>query len=145
MIARVVLSLALAFALSATDTSGAEAPPHINGQSLSEVLSLAFLPVGVTTALGRTKSGMDGVADRTERFNVTDVVYSKLPMRLFIVGGVSDTHVLVAIEHGGRSLYFEAFSYTRANSIWKETRSWHLSRKPATLLELLRLIGEDAH
>jgi hypothetical protein len=144
MISRIVISLAVTVSLFAAATCGAEAPPTISDRSLSEVLSLAGLPLGVTTALGRPKSGLDGIADRNKPFNPTDAVDSSLPMRRFIIGGVSETYALVAFERGGIGHSFEAVSYRIVGSTWTETKHWYLSRKPASLLETLKLIDEAA-
>ena len=87
---------------------------------------------------------MGGIADRNERFNVTDVVDTKLPMRRFVVGGSSSSLVLVSYETGGRGYSVEAVAYALHDSQWSETKRWRLNRKPETLVDLLGIICEVA-
>ena len=75
------------------------------GQPLLAVYSLLKLPPQVSELLEVDKPGLGGVADRGKRFNATDSVDSRLPMRRFIGGGVGETCTVVVIERGGQ--FFE--------------------------------------
>ena len=145
MLARFTLFLGLAFTAVAPEAYGADAPPKVLGQPLSEVRSLGALPADLATILGRGKVGIGGIADRNEECSCTDVLDPKFPMRRLVLGGSNSTRVVVAIERGGgRALRIEAVNYVRLNDDWKETKRWNLSRRPVTLLDLLDLIGEVA-
>src|ERR1700740_1645057 len=85
----------------ATCVTAADTAPRIDPRSLVEVRTLAALPKDVSSALGWQKAVTQGIADVREKFNATDVVDNRLPMRRFLVGGASSNSVLVAYEQGG--------------------------------------------
>jgi hypothetical protein len=107
----------------------------VEGQ-LVEVRSIEALPSGVRGALGASQSGLDGIADRGQSFNKTDVVDSTLPMRRFSIGGVSEDCVLVAIERGGRGYWIEVLVFERTSDAWKAKGLASLESPPGTLSEL---------
>jgi len=97
--------------------SCSENPPATvewSGHKLREVRSLSALPRNLQSTLDVGRSGLDGIADRDEKFNPTDVVDSRLPMRRFLVAGLEDDSALVAIERGGLGYGVEVslFSHT---------------------------------
>jgi len=98
--------------------SCSENPPATvewSGHKLREVRSLSALPRNLQSTLDVGRSGLDGIADRDEKFNPTDVVDSRLPMRRFLVAGLEDDSALVAIERGGLGYGVEVslFSHTK--------------------------------
>jgi len=109
-------------------------------RSLAEVRTLDALPREVNELLGRSKSGLDGIADRGKPFNTTDVVDSRLPMRRLIVAGSSLSFVLVAYEHGGRGYSIHATAFELQRSGWTEIGKWTLTKNPYTLRELVNTI-----
>ena len=144
MIPRALLPVLAAFALNTSVSICAEAPFHDCSRSLSEVISLAAVPADVAIALGRPIVGLKGIADRGEPFNATDIVETDLPMRRFVVGGISDDYVIVAVEIGGRGHTLSAIAFTRVDSKWTETQTWrwnwHDVGRPDNLEALLRLV-----
>jgi hypothetical protein len=90
---------------SCTKTSakaGAQESVEWAGHRFQEVATLRALPSHLQAVLGVGRSGLDGIADRGEKYNATDVVDAKLPMRRFPIAGLGNGEALVAIEHGGR-------------------------------------------
>lgn len=58
------------------------------------------------------------LADRGGKFNVTDVVDETLPMRRFVVAGMTRERLAIEIECGGRSHYFQTLQFRRVNNQW---------------------------
>lgn len=115
-------------------------PGGVDTPSLTEVLSLSQLPPGLAVAIGRRKIGLEGIADVQEPFNSTDAVDSRVPLRRFIVGGLSAKSALVAYEQGGpdsRAHPYHAKAYVLEESGWKQTGEWNLDRNPIRLTPLI--------
>jgi hypothetical protein len=107
------------------------------GHALREVRTLKDLPPGVQTVLDVGSPGLDGIADRNGKYNPTDVVDSRLPMRRFLIAGQDAEAALVAIEHGGLGWRVEValFSYTDRKATVE--RRWTLFESPNTLRDLV--------
>jgi hypothetical protein len=112
------------------------------GHDLAEVRTLAALPKPVQNNLLVKASGLEGIADRGGRFNVTDVVDADLPMRRFILAGTDQHLTLVALEHGGRAHYFEAVSFSEVHGELVATQRWALDDAPKNLRALISSIEE---
>lgn len=108
--------------------------------SLVEVSTLAGLPKDVTIIIGWHKTGTEGMADATEKFNATDVVDSHLPPRRFLIGGASHTAALVAYQQGGRSLTTHAAAFMMGNSGWIKVGEWTLDEKPNSLYAVATIL-----
>ena len=137
---RVALLVRIVLVVVVTCAAAADTGLPIDTRSLVEVRTLAALPRVVTSALGRQNAGLEGIADVREKFNATDVVDSRLPMRRFVVGGASSTAALVAYEQGGRSHSFHAVAFSLGRSGWSEVGEWTLSAKPSTLRAVLEVV-----
>ena len=109
-------------------------------QPLTEARSLENLPAEVNSLLGRGPDGLDGIADRNGKFNVTDVVDNRLPMRRFVLAGFNDSCALVAVERGGRGHWFEVFAFERTNGKWHVEQRWSVDAMPDSLQELRRRV-----
>ncbi|MEO8100479.1 MAG: hypothetical protein ABI811_22460 [Acidobacteriota bacterium] len=107
------------------------------GHALREVTALRELPPGVQTALGVGALGLDGIADRGEKYNPTDVVDSSLPMRRFVVAGLDGDSALVAIEHGGLGREVEVALFSNASQNATAGRKWTLIEAPKALRDLV--------
>ena len=108
--------------------------------SLSEVRTLAGLPSKVNLLLGQTTTGLEGIADRDEKFNVTDVIDERLPMRRFIIAGINPTCSLVALEHGGRGYSIELVVIELSSKQWQVTQRRIIRTKPQSVHELARYL-----
>ena len=137
---RVALLVRIVLVVVVTCTAAADTGLSVDTRSLVEVRTLAALPRAVTSALGRQKAGLEGIADIRENFNATDVVDSRLPMRRFVVGGASSTAALVAYEQGGRSHSFHAVAFSLGRSGWSEVGEWTLNENPYTLRAVLEVV-----
>jgi hypothetical protein len=124
----------------ATGTAAADTGTPIDTRSLVEVHTLAALPRDVTSVLGRQKAGAQGIADVREKFNPTDVVDSRLPMRRFVVGGASSTSALVAYEQGGHSHSIHAVAFSLGRAGWSQVGEWTLTEYPYTLRAVLEVV-----
>ena len=128
--------------LTSAAAHAADGPKLLNARTFVEVRTLAALPPGVSTALGRGKSGRAGIADTREQFNGTDVIDPRFPMRRFIVGGASSDCVLVAYDRGNELDSFHAVVYARSSgSEWRRSEYWILRGRPHSLAELVNLIN----
>ena len=76
-----------------------------------EVHSVEGLPMDVKRMLGRQKAGVEGLADKWEPFNKTDVIDARLPMRRFTTGGAGPSSALLAYEQGGRGYSVHAAAF----------------------------------
>jgi hypothetical protein len=124
----------------ATCATAADTALRIDPRSLVEVRTLAALPKDVSSSLGWQKAGVQGIADVREKFNATDVVDKRLPMRRFLVGGASSNSVVVAYEQGGRSRSIHAVAFSLGSSGWSQVGEWTLNENPYTLRGLLEVV-----
>lgn len=118
--------------------SAAPHPVRWNNHSLIEAHTLKALPEDLRAKIAAESP----IADRGWRFNYTDVVDEKLPMRRFVLAGTDDSLALVAIEHGGRGYYVEALEFENSSGKWTQSRRFNLSRKPVELQDLVNLLTE---
>jgi hypothetical protein len=119
-------------------------PGGVDIRSLEEVRWLSELPEALAAAIGAERAGREGIADVKEQFNSAGAGSSPLPLRRFIVAGVSARAALLAYEQGGgdyRDHRYHASSYVIEHSRWTQTREWTMGGYPVTLTELVRDIG----
>jgi len=90
--------------------------------------------MSIQETLGVGRAGLEGIADAGDSFNVTDVVDTNLPNRRFTIAGISNTHLLVAIERGGRAHNFQILLFELPQTPKGE---WTIFEKPADLRALL--------
>ena len=110
------------------------------GHLLREVRSVAQLPGALQSSLGVNRPGVDGVADRGQPFNPTDVISDdRVPMRRFLVAGSDGDTWLVAIERGGRGYMVEVFLFTAQEPRAKQR--WGLVERTESLREVVRNIS----
>ena len=91
---------------------------------------MANLPHEVRTLLGANRAGRDGVAEEGQDFNATDVLNGDLPMRRFVIAGVSKDCVVVAVEKGGRGYSVRRVVYRQTDSEWFAEEAGGFWRKP---------------
>jgi len=111
--------------------------PSCAGKPLSEVRTLTALPNEVNSLLGQSRAGMDGIADQGGKFNVTDVVDERLPMRRFVIAGLNSSCLLVAVERGGRGYSIELIVFEHDNDKWQITQRRYLDKIPQSLDDLV--------
>ena len=104
---------------------------------LTEARSLEALPLQLNSLLGRDRGGLEGIAERNGKFNVTDVVDDKLPMRRFILAGLSASCAIVAVERGGRAHTYEVVAFEYTNAKWRIAQRRSINAAPRSLQELV--------
>jgi hypothetical protein len=107
------------------------------GHNFREVTALHALPPGVQTVLGVGKPGLDGIADPGGKYNITDVVDSRLPTRRFLVAGVDKNVALVAVERGGIGWSVQVTLYSNTAQTPFVQQTWSLFESPGTLRALV--------
>src|SRR2546425_13315661 len=107
VVASVLVSLLSGFSLVAT----AQQHSACAGKPLTEAHSLEILPAQLNSLLGRDRSGLEGIADRNGKFNVTDVEDNKLAMRRFVLAGLSASCAIVAVERGARPQNYQGLEF----------------------------------
>jgi len=107
------------------------------GHTLREVRTLSALPQSIQAVLGVGNAGLAGIADRDGKYNVTDVVDSRLPMRRLLVAGVDNEAALVAIEHGGWGWGVEVTLFSDTGRSATVQQAWTLFESPRTLRALV--------
>ena len=112
------------------------------GKPLTEAHSLEILPAQLNSLLGRDRSGLEGIADRNGKFNVTDVVDNKLPMRRFVLAGLSASCAIVAVERGGRAHTYEVVEFEYTNAKWRVAQRWGINAAPRSLQELVAHVSK---
>jgi hypothetical protein len=111
------------------------------GTAVKEVQSLSALPSELRRLLPKQPQGLDGIADRGERFNVTDVVVRDLRMRRFMLAAIGDNCVVIAIERGGRGHYFELTEYRLIEGSWRSIDDAKVEKEPTSIDDLLNSLG----
>ena len=125
---------------SAKPAVSAESDIPIDTSRLIQVGSIEAFPKDVQRILGRQNPGTEGIANSWEKFNATDVVDSRLPMRRFITGGVGPGSALVAYERGGRGYSIHAAAFALQPSGWEKVAEWRLSERTSSMRELIDLL-----
>ena len=115
---------------------------HWRGQNYKEVLSIFLLPNRLQEMIGVGRQGLEGIADRNEKFNVTDVIDPTLPMRRFAVAGLSSKSAIVAVERGGRGYNVQILLIPLKSAGEEISETWVLFKKPTTLRALLDELGK---
>jgi hypothetical protein len=104
--------------------------------SMVEVRTLRGFPKGLQTVLGVQATGYQRLADVGEPCNATDVVGGEEPGRCFVIGGASDSSVLVAFKVGGYAgQWAVAVSYVHTKSGWTKVEEGNVGY-PNNLNEL---------
>lgn len=107
------------------------------GHQLREVTSLAALPASIRRALGADNPGLNGMAEKGQRFNVGDALIGDLPRRRFITAGHDGDTWLVAFEQGGIALFVTAVEISGGVG----QKGWFVDCCPTTLAEVVRQIS----
>lgn len=114
------------------------------GQFFHPVYSLQALSPTIQNSLGVGRSGMEGIADRDGKFNPTYFVDSSLPMRRFVLAGLSSIDALVAIEYGGRGYHIQVLLISLASKEAKPKEIWSLcDDPPESLRELIDKLDSE--
>jgi hypothetical protein len=112
-----------------------------SGVAVTEVRSLDKLPNPLRRLLPNSTSGLNGIADRGDRFNATDVVDDDLPMRRFSLAAVGTTCAVIAVEYGGRAHGFELTEYRLTGTGWNSIAHHAVFNEPKSVKDLLRDAG----
>jgi hypothetical protein len=103
-----------------------------------ELRTLKDLPPEVLSFLLNDPHSPKGIADRNGQFNVTDVVNSSLPMRRFVLAAMTSNRLVVEVERGGRSHYFEEFEFHLLDRHWVYVSHRNMIERVDDISSLLR-------
>lgn len=115
----------------------AHAEDRCYGVAVAEVRSLKALPDQLRHLLPSATTGLDSIADRGDRFNVTDVSDHDLPMRRFVLAAVGASCAVIAVEYGGRAHGFELTEYRHTDEAWKAVQHRTVLGEPKSAKDLL--------
>jgi hypothetical protein len=113
------------------------------GHAYREVLSLSALPVSIRQALRADAPGLDGIADRGQRFNAADVVVGSAPRRRLITAGHDGNLWLVVLETGGIAYNVTAVQFSGAERVASWTLPCLPDERPETLKDAVRAISSQ--
>jgi hypothetical protein len=113
-----------------------DAPQLCDGKPLTEVRTLAQLPEGVGTWIGRGEKGIGGIADAGARYNPSDSADAQLPSRRLVLAGVGADCVVVVAERGGLLHSVELYTLHLTESTWHADPAERLTHAPATLADV---------
>jgi hypothetical protein len=105
----------------------------------SELHTLKQLPPEVLSFL--VNDPPKGIADRGEKFNVTDVVNTALPMKRFVLAAMASDRLVVEVERGGRSRYFQTFDFRLLDHQWVYASRTNTSEQIDDVSTLLRRLN----
>lgn len=118
----------------AYDSKGDEA---CAGETVAEAHSLKRLPDRLREQLPKSH-GLDGLADRGEGFNPTDVVNSALPMQRFVLAAVGRSCAVLAVQFGGIVNGFKLSEYHLSDlGSWQAVGCHLVFQEPTSARELL--------
>lgn len=106
-------------------------------QQLVEVNSLTTLPASLRAQLGSGRADHNGIADRGEKFNATDLIDDATPMQRFVLAGVGEKCALVALERGGRGYWLELRVFALTDNAWKELHRKTMREIPKSVPDLV--------
>jgi hypothetical protein len=122
-------------------TSGAEMDPPQDIHGLEDVRHISKLPPELAKALGWQGGDKDKIGDLEREPGASSAT---LIDRWFLLGGLSKTYALVAVENRAGYPSFDRFhanSFTLVGSDWVASGEWVLSSRPHTVGELTQLLG----
>jgi hypothetical protein len=122
-----LVPIVVALALVGCDVQHTAATVQWGSYTFQEVRALAGLPPTIKSTLGVGRPGLDGLADRGQSFNVTDMVDDRVPMRRLLSAGRDGDNWIVALERGGRGYSVEVFLFSAHEAAPKQTRSFATS------------------
>jgi hypothetical protein len=128
--------LVVILALSAVFAPPTSSEGRCSGAAVTEARSLEALPNQLRQLFPSATSGMDGIADRGGRFNVTDVIDHDWPMRRFVLSAVGISCAVVVVEYGGRAHRFELTEYRLSDGAWKASVRRTLPSEPKSTKDL---------
>jgi hypothetical protein len=131
-------AVALCFFFGVTGAAETDPPADIHG--LEEVRNLSKLPHELAKALGWQRSDKDRIADLERESGIPSPTSLD---RWFLLGGLSKTYALVAIEERAsyRSLdRIHANGFSLVGTDWVASGEWVLSSRPHTVDELVQLL-----
>ena len=151
------LTLCLAFSPITTDAGqrrSVELLGSVSGQESPEqafltakyslVTTVERIPRAVLTCLfARAKPSWKHdarLANPGERFNSTDIIDTRYPMRRLVLAGVESRSWFVSYEHGGRGYHRHLVVFTRSGDWVKLAYARTFLSKAATLEELRQLV-----
>jgi len=127
------LMACLLFLLASTSAFDANTELPFDSRPLVEVHSLEVIPKEVMSLLGWHRGGVDGIADRLDKFNGTGAAGSDLPRRRFTTAGVSSAAVVVIYEQAGNPPTFHALGYMVTRSGWRKAGEWDVDDQSTNL------------
>jgi hypothetical protein len=122
-------------------TSSAEIDPPHDVHGLEEVRHLSRLPPELAKTLGWQGSDRDKIGDLEREPGTSNPT---LIDRWFVLGGLSKSYVLIAIENRAGYPSFDRFhvnSFTLVGSDWVASGEWVLSSRPHNIEEMAHLLG----
>lgn len=131
--------MTLSVMIAACESERIPATVEWQGHVFQEVRTLTDLPPLIQAGLGVGRPGLDGVADRSRPFNVTDLVDGNLPMRRLLAAGRDGETWLVALEQGGRGYSVVVFLFSPPDATPKQ--QWVLLERPRTLREVVQQVS----
>jgi hypothetical protein len=143
---RPISLLALALCLHAQSSVAADAPACKETELLL-VPKLSALAPRIAELMGSERAGREGIAEKGQEFNVTDLLHESLPVRRFAIAGASERCALVALERGGYGRAMELWSFVKSRDGWqgkKLAASTPLETMPRTVSELVQAAAIDA-
>lgn len=135
VIVRVRLAWVLA-AFAAIPLGARAASPSCGTTPLEQVDSVTALSRELQSSLGVGNTGSDGIADRGDQFDATDV-RTGLAGRRYAMGAAGKDCAVVAIEVGGRGYRVERWVYRLDGAKWSPQFAGYLSKIPTSLGALL--------
>lgn len=132
--------------VAAMPSSADDFPDNLDFRPLVEVQTLVGLPGQIKDLLGAEKSGADEIADAHQPFDSTSERDKGLPMRQFVVAGVSNTDAVIEYERAGIQFVrgrFVAIAYGLYSTGWKEVGELQLDGPEYTLDGLARGISRQ--
>jgi hypothetical protein len=145
------LTLCLAFSPITTDAGqrrSVELLGSVSGQESPEqafltakyslVTTVARIPPAVLTYLSARMKHDARLANPEERFNSTDIIDTRYPMRRLVLAGVESRSWFVSYEHGGRGYHRHLVVFTRSGDRVK------LAYARTSCLKLQRLRSYDS-
>ena len=135
-----VTSYAIALYVLIGISSAAETDPPIDSRGLAEVRTLTALPREVAKLVGFEGNDRDRISD-LER--VPGNPTSNFSNRWFVLGGISSTYALIAIEESStfppaHRIHANGFSFVESK--WISTGEWMLSSRPHTVDEMVQIL-----
>ncbi len=146
IIRRVAISIIAILLFSTVCHSSALHPVPLQNflaQKYQPITTVDGIPQNIKEALLKRMKHDPRIANPGEKFNKTDLINARYPMRRLVVAGKTDSSCFICYEHGGRGYHLELVIFNTEKEVPKLEFVGRFFAKISSLEQLVEAIRND--